>query len=145
MLGQPPEPGGARGSILLIGQRHSPSIRPRPTTRRTPTRRPRRRSRARRDDGGLLRAAGASGSTRSLPGRSRSADVGSRRRDPATVAYATRRQPLADGFVAADDISGAAVFLLSDESRVITGQVLGVDAGWSVSDASGWAGPTVDG
>jgi NAD(P)-dependent dehydrogenase (short-subunit alcohol dehydrogenase family) len=64
--------------------------------------------------------------------------------DPPTVAYASRRQPLARGFMAAEDVSGAAVFLLSDEARVVTGQVIGVDAGWSVSDASDWAGPVVE-
>jgi NAD(P)-dependent dehydrogenase (short-subunit alcohol dehydrogenase family) len=63
--------------------------------------------------------------------------------DPPTVAYASRRQPLVDRFLAADEIAGAALFLLSDESLAITGQVLAVDAGWSVSDASDWAGPPV--
>ena len=33
----------------------------------------------------------------------------------------------------------------SDESRAMTGQVLKVDGGWSVSDASDWAGPEVGG
>lgn len=32
-----------------------------------------------------------------------------------------------------DDVADAAVFLLSDAARYITGQVLGVDGGWSVS------------
>ena len=43
------------------------------------------------------------------------------------------RQPLADGMMEADDIARAAVFLLSDESRMITGETLTVDAGWSVT------------
>jgi enoyl-[acyl-carrier-protein] reductase (NADH) len=33
----------------------------------------------------------------------------------------------------AEDIARAAMFLLSDESIHITGQVLAVDGGWSVS------------
>jgi NAD(P)-dependent dehydrogenase (short-subunit alcohol dehydrogenase family) len=32
-----------------------------------------------------------------------------------------------------EDIARAALFLLSPESSMITGQVLGVDAGWSLS------------
>jgi enoyl-[acyl-carrier-protein] reductase (NADH) len=33
------------------------------------------------------------------------------------------------------DIARAALFLLSDSSRAITGQTLGVDAGWSLTGA----------
>lgn len=35
-----------------------------------------------------------------------------------------------------DQIAAAALFLLSDESAAITGQILNVDGGWSVTDAS---------
>jgi NAD(P)-dependent dehydrogenase (short-subunit alcohol dehydrogenase family) len=58
------------------------------------------------------------------------------RADPATVAFATRKQPLTGGFVEADDVAGAVVFLLGDESRAVTGQILAVDGGWSVTSAS---------
>ncbi len=51
------------------------------------------------------------------------------------VDYAARKQPLVGGFLEPDDIASAAVFLLSDESAAITGQVLTVDAGWSVTEA----------
>ena len=54
--------------------------------------------------------------------------------DEATNAYAARKQPLAGGFIDPDDIAAAAVFLLSDEARLITGQVLKIDAGWSVTE-----------
>ena len=40
---------------------------------------------------------------------------------------------VAGELLAAGDIARAALFLLGDESAHITGQVLGVDAGWSVS------------
>jgi len=55
--------------------------------------------------------------------------------DPETVAYAGRKQPLAGGFLQPEDIANAAVFLLSDESSQITGQVLSVDGGWGVTEA----------
>jgi NAD(P)-dependent dehydrogenase (short-subunit alcohol dehydrogenase family) len=56
--------------------------------------------------------------------------------DPATAAFAQRKQPLAGGFLAAEDIAAAAVYLLSRESRHVTGQLLSVDGGWSVTQAS---------
>jgi NAD(P)-dependent dehydrogenase (short-subunit alcohol dehydrogenase family) len=57
--------------------------------------------------------------------------------DPASAAYAARRQPLVGGLLAAADVASAALFLLSDAARAVTGQVLAVDGGWSVSDATG--------
>ncbi|MEP7157889.1 MAG: SDR family oxidoreductase [Chloroflexota bacterium] len=52
------------------------------------------------------------------------------------MAYAATRQPLAKGALQPEDLVGAALFLLSDDARMITGQVLNVDAGWSVSEGS---------
>jgi NAD(P)-dependent dehydrogenase (short-subunit alcohol dehydrogenase family) len=57
--------------------------------------------------------------------------------DGATQRFARRRQPLSDGFLPADEIANAALFLLSQEARAITGQVLLVDGGWSVTDDEG--------
>ena len=54
--------------------------------------------------------------------------------DPETAEYARRKQPLAGGLLDPADIAAAAVFLLSDESRMITGQVLAVDGGWSATE-----------
>jgi NAD(P)-dependent dehydrogenase (short-subunit alcohol dehydrogenase family) len=43
------------------------------------------------------------------------------------------KQPLCEDLIEAADVARAAVFLLSDESRYITGEVLAVDAGWRFS------------
>ncbi len=56
--------------------------------------------------------------------------------DPAIRAYAARKQPLAGELMDPDDVAQAAVFLMSDESRAITGQLLKVDGGWSVASVS---------
>jgi NAD(P)-dependent dehydrogenase (short-subunit alcohol dehydrogenase family) len=54
--------------------------------------------------------------------------------DPAIIAYAERKQPLAGGFLQADDLAGTMAWLCSDDSRQVTGQVIAVDGGWTVSD-----------
>ena len=63
--------------------------------------------------------------------------------DPTVQADAGRRQPLTGPFLEPSDVAAAAAYLLADESRAVTGQILDVDGGWSVSDASAWAGPKV--
>lgn len=55
--------------------------------------------------------------------------------DPETVEYAKRKQPLAGGFLEPEPVADVAVFLLSDEASQITGQVIDVDGGWSVTEA----------
>ncbi|HEX2754315.1 MAG TPA: SDR family NAD(P)-dependent oxidoreductase [Candidatus Limnocylindrales bacterium] len=56
--------------------------------------------------------------------------------DLAIRAYGVRKQPLAGEMMDPDEVAHAAVFLLSDESRAITGQLLKVDGGWSVASVS---------
>lgn len=52
--------------------------------------------------------------------------------DEATQAFSRRKQPLAGGFIPAEDVADAAVYLLSPESRAVTGQTITIDGGWSV-------------
>jgi NAD(P)-dependent dehydrogenase (short-subunit alcohol dehydrogenase family) len=54
--------------------------------------------------------------------------------DPAIAAYLGTKQPLAAGPIPADAVTPVALHLLSRESRMITGQVIEVDAGWSLSE-----------
>lgn len=54
--------------------------------------------------------------------------------DPAIRAYLSEKQPLARGPMDADAVTPVALHLLSRESRMVTGQVITVDAGWSVSE-----------
>ena len=56
--------------------------------------------------------------------------------DREIVDYARRKQPLAGGFIAADDVAAAALYLLSSEARSVTGQTITVDGGWSIIDAT---------
>lgn len=51
---------------------------------------------------------------------------------PATMDYVRSRQALDGGRIGQPgDLDGAVVYLLSDESRFVTGQILAVDGGWT--------------
>jgi len=55
--------------------------------------------------------------------------------DEMIQAYVRTRQPLDGGRIGRpEDLDAAAVYLLSDQARFVTGQVLAVDGGWGVSE-----------
>jgi NAD(P)-dependent dehydrogenase (short-subunit alcohol dehydrogenase family) len=142
MLAQPPAATGGRGSILLMGS--VTAFHPAPAHYATHA-----YAAAKAAIAGLVATTSAYYAPAGIrvnavaPGAVTSAMSARAAADPGTVAYAAGRQSLVDRFLDADEIAGAAVFLLSEEARAITGQVLAVDAGWTVSDASDWAGPQV--
>jgi NAD(P)-dependent dehydrogenase (short-subunit alcohol dehydrogenase family) len=51
------------------------------------------------------------------------------------LGFLEKKQPLSAGMVDADDAARTALFLLGPDARSITGDVLTVDAGWSVTGA----------
>jgi NAD(P)-dependent dehydrogenase (short-subunit alcohol dehydrogenase family) len=53
--------------------------------------------------------------------------------NPVILDYMKIKQPLAEDLIDAEEVAKAALFLLGDQARQITGDVLTVDAGWSVS------------
>ncbi len=53
--------------------------------------------------------------------------------DPEIVNYMHTRQPLLEDVIPVADVARTCVHLLTDASRAITGQVIQVDAGWSIA------------
>jgi len=53
--------------------------------------------------------------------------------DTGILEYMKRRQPLTGTLGSAEDVAGAALFLASDLSKFVTGEVIEVAGGWSVS------------
>jgi len=57
--------------------------------------------------------------------------------DERIMRFIHTKQPLDGGRIGhPDDLDGAAVYFLSDASRFVTGQVLTIDGGWSVTDGA---------
>ena len=52
--------------------------------------------------------------------------------NPAILEFMKTKQPLVKDLIDAEEVAKAALFLLSNESRHITGDVMKIDAGWSV-------------
>jgi NAD(P)-dependent dehydrogenase (short-subunit alcohol dehydrogenase family) len=56
-------------------------------------------------------------------------------KDEAILDFIKTKQPLDGGRIGQpEDLDGAAVYFMSDESKFVTGQVLAVDGGWCVSE-----------
>jgi NAD(P)-dependent dehydrogenase (short-subunit alcohol dehydrogenase family) len=53
--------------------------------------------------------------------------------DEEIMRFIAHKQPLSGGMLEASDVAETALFLLGEQSRHITGQVVSVDGGWSVS------------
>jgi NAD(P)-dependent dehydrogenase (short-subunit alcohol dehydrogenase family) len=53
--------------------------------------------------------------------------------DDRIMDFMKTKQPICEGLIEPECVARAAIFLLSDDSSAITGDVLTVDAGWSVS------------
>lgn len=54
--------------------------------------------------------------------------------NPQITEYISHKQPLTKGMMSADDVAKTACFLLRQDSSAVTGQVITVDGGWSVSE-----------
>jgi len=66
------------------------------------------------------------------PGLIRTSMSARAQENPQIVAKLPRLQPLTGDFGEADDVAAAALYLLSDDARFVTGIVLPVDGGWTV-------------
>jgi NAD(P)-dependent dehydrogenase (short-subunit alcohol dehydrogenase family) len=67
------------------------------------------------------------------PGLTRTPMSERARQNPDLLEFIKTKQPLSEDLIEADEVARAAVFMLSDDSRNITGEVMSVDAGWRVS------------
>ena len=55
--------------------------------------------------------------------------------DSSIQQFISRKQPLDGGRIGhPEDLDAAVVFFLSEQSKFVTGQVLAIDGGWSVSE-----------
>jgi NAD(P)-dependent dehydrogenase (short-subunit alcohol dehydrogenase family) len=54
--------------------------------------------------------------------------------DPRLTEYMAHKQPLTKGMLSAEDVAKTAYFLLRRDSSPMTGQVVTVDGGWTVSE-----------
>jgi NAD(P)-dependent dehydrogenase (short-subunit alcohol dehydrogenase family) len=53
--------------------------------------------------------------------------------DEHVLEFVRAKQPLTQGMVSAEQVASAAVFLMSDDASAVTGEIITVDGGWSVT------------
>ena len=133
MLDQPRDPDGARGSVVVMTSVLATSPGAPFATHAYAA--------AKAGAAGLVRAMAAAYARRRHPGRTPSPRGWSGHpmaaraaADPATVAYARRRQALRGDLLEPDEVTDAALFLVARDSRAVTGQLIAVDGGWQVLD-----------
>jgi NAD(P)-dependent dehydrogenase (short-subunit alcohol dehydrogenase family) len=68
------------------------------------------------------------------PGLVRTAMSARSQSNPQILEYMTHKQPLTKGLLSAEDVAKTACFLLRSDSSPITGQIVAVDGGWTVSE-----------
>ena len=120
MLQQPPNASGTRGSILLMGSVTTTDPAPELFATHAYAAANGCPDRADDDDGRHLRARGHPGQYRGAVAHEdteakRAAD------DPAILAYARRKQPLAGEMLDPDEVAQAAIYFLSDELLAVIG------------------------
>lgn len=135
MLTQDPNPSGTRGSILLMGSVTATD--PAPPYFATHA-----YAAARGATNALMTSMAATYAPHGIrvnvvaPSLTNTPMASRARSDARILAFARRKQPLAGEMLNPDEVAQAAVYFLSDESRVVTGQLLKIDGGWSVVSAS---------
>ncbi len=135
MLSQEPDSSGIRGSIVFVTSVLAEHPAPGYFATHAYAGDQRGRELVYQSPGRLLRPRGDPGQCHRL-GTRQDPDGRASRGDPKISAYASRKQPLAGGLLEAEDIAAAGAYLLGDSSRRVTGQVLAVDGGWSVTESS---------
>ncbi len=139
MLRQDPDADGQRGAILHMGSVTSTS--PSPTHFATHA-----YAAAKGAIAALTRTMASYYASKGIrvnavsPGVTRTPMAERAANDPEIVEFIRWKQALVNRLLEPEDVAGAAAFLLSRDALAITGQVIDVDAGWSLTDVP-WPGP----